>query len=601
MKLRRIEVENFRGYLKPFAIDFDDFTAIIGKNDIGKSTILSALTIFLEGDGCKIDSGDGCIHGDPSNVRISCDFDNPPESVIIDTSYSTSLTDECLLLENGSIRLTKIYDCTKSTIKPQAFIDAEHHPVFGGNSLLPLTISDLKKEAQKLNIELETGEATAKAKIRKAIIERSTPGSFEKTNIRIPAGKNGANEIWEQLLNYLPHCALFISDRSSTDKDDEAQSPLKIAVQNALDEIQPQLDEIAEFIENKVQNVANRTLEKLNEMNSNLASELSTSLREKPKWKDIFKYTLQSDSGIPLDKRGSGVRRMVLLNFFRAEAERKASEGSSRPILYAIEEPETSQHPEHQKLLIKALLELSENNDQVVITSHAPGLIGEVPAECVRFIDENSGEKKIRSLETEEHISLFQSLAEKMGLLPDNQIKVIICVEGVNDVRFLKHVSRILKGSGEDVPDLSTDHRFALLPLNGSNLIDFVNLNLLKHFNRPEYHIYDRDDLNTYSYQSEDVNNRNDCSKAVVTKKRYMESYIHPEAIKRTCGFEIEIDDETDYTARFATLFGQKKSRAKAHLADIVAASMSKEEILERDNQREIITWLTEIKELAAL
>lgn len=84
MKLRRIEIENYRGFAAPLEIEIEDFCAFIGQNDIGKSTILAALNLFLEGEGAKIDSGDGCKRGDSSQVRISCEFDQLPDTVVLD-------------------------------------------------------------------------------------------------------------------------------------------------------------------------------------------------------------------------------------------------------------------------------------------------------------------------------------------------------------------------------------------------------------------------------------------------------------------------------------------------------------------------------------
>ena len=47
MKLREIILKNFRGYYAETRITIDDLTALIGKNDVGKSTILEALDIFF--------------------------------------------------------------------------------------------------------------------------------------------------------------------------------------------------------------------------------------------------------------------------------------------------------------------------------------------------------------------------------------------------------------------------------------------------------------------------------------------------------------------------------------------------------------------------
>lgn len=47
MKISKLKLNNFRGY-QDITIDFDEnYNVIIGKNDIGKSTILEALEIFL--------------------------------------------------------------------------------------------------------------------------------------------------------------------------------------------------------------------------------------------------------------------------------------------------------------------------------------------------------------------------------------------------------------------------------------------------------------------------------------------------------------------------------------------------------------------------
>lgn len=84
------------------------------------------------------------------------------------------------------------------------------------------------------------------------------------------------------------------------------------------------------------------------------------------KWADVFKsVTISGDESIPINKRGSGSKRLILLNFFRAEVERRKDEANAPGIIYAIEEPETSQHSENQKKLINALIALStESNVQ---------------------------------------------------------------------------------------------------------------------------------------------------------------------------------------------------------------------------------------------
>jgi predicted ATP-dependent endonuclease of OLD family len=600
MKLRRIEIENFRAFAKPFEVELEDFTAFIGCNDVGKSSVLAALTIFLEGDGIKIEQGDGSVHGDPAKVRITCEFDDLPEKIILDDSYETNLEDEHVLRFNGRLRISKLYDCTKSKISPTILINAGNHPIDkDGNSLLSLTITELKKVADKCNVDLETGEKTIKAKIRRAIIERSDAYTFQPADISVD--KNESKTLWEQILKYLPMCALFVSDRSSSDQDTEAQTPMGVAVEQALTEIEDQLQELSAHVEKRVQEVAQRTVDKLKEMNPELAGQLKPQIKDKNiKWKSLFKYTLSSDLDVPLDKRGSGVRRLVLLNFFRAEAERKALSEGHRPIIYAIEEPETSQHPDHQRILIQALLELSKYSAQVLVSTHAPGLAGEVPIDGIRLIDvDSSGCRFVRSSDVEDSFSFFREIAEKLGMLPDNLIRVLVCVEGANDVRFLRNISHTLHQADQNIPDLSCDPHFAIIPMNGGNLRDVVNAHLFKNFQKPEFHIYDRDDNNTYDEQVKKVNSRMDGSKAVQTSKRSMENYIHPAAIKRVIDATIEVTDDNDIVTCLSGLLGKKKTVVKAILSDEIAPVMTVEEIGERDTTGEIKGWLSDVSRMA--
>jgi len=52
MKLIKLKIKNFRGYKDEVSVDIDNLTVIVGKNDIGKSTILEALDVFFnEGKG----------------------------------------------------------------------------------------------------------------------------------------------------------------------------------------------------------------------------------------------------------------------------------------------------------------------------------------------------------------------------------------------------------------------------------------------------------------------------------------------------------------------------------------------------------------------
>ena len=55
MKLEKLILKNFRSYSSIVEIPISNLTTLIGKNDIGKSTILEALEIYFNNDVVKID------------------------------------------------------------------------------------------------------------------------------------------------------------------------------------------------------------------------------------------------------------------------------------------------------------------------------------------------------------------------------------------------------------------------------------------------------------------------------------------------------------------------------------------------------------------
>lgn len=99
MKIESIKIKNFRSYKEETIIRFDNLTVLVGRNDIGKSTILEALDIFFNDGGgiIKIDKSDLNIqaarNGDSETVISVC-FSELPESIIIDSAVQTTLADE---------------------------------------------------------------------------------------------------------------------------------------------------------------------------------------------------------------------------------------------------------------------------------------------------------------------------------------------------------------------------------------------------------------------------------------------------------------------------------------------------------------------------
>ena len=395
MKIRKIRLANFRCYKEEITVDLNDLNVFVGKNDIGKSTILEALDIFFnENKGViKIDKDDVNKKAkDEGNteIRITIVFEDIPESLTIDSTNPTSLAEEYLLQSDGSLEIVKKYP---NAGKEKVFIKANHPTNSDCSNLLLKKNAELKK---LLTDNIVCEDKTKNAVIRKAIWGHYSD-NLQLNEIEIELAKEDAKNTWEQLKNYMPLYSLFQSDRKNSDGDSEIQNPMKFAVQEILkdEELRTTLNRVAVEVETKLKEVAGKTLEKLNEMNPEIANSLTPVIptAESLKWVDVFKsVSITGDEDIPINKRGSGVKRLILLNFFRAEAERRQQEKHVPDIIYAIEEPETSQHPSHQRKLIKAFIELSKtDNTQIILTTHSPSIVKLLEFEHLKLIKEDGG------------------------------------------------------------------------------------------------------------------------------------------------------------------------------------------------------------------
>lgn len=403
MKLYSLTLKNFRGYKDETTILFDNLTALVGKNDIGKSSVLEALDIFCNAKPVhpieKSDLNVDAVAAGETDVEITAEFTDFPTTLVIDATNKTSLVDEYLLTADGRLKVRKVYP---NAGKEKVYIIANHPTQADCADLITLKQKDLKKKVEDLGLDCDK---TKNAEMRKAIRNHyAAQGDLLFQEVSIESTKENVKDIWSKLTDYLPVFSLFVSDRTNNEGDKIVQDPLKFAVQRIFndDVIKDLCHQISERVINELQSVATGTLDKLNEMNPDVANQLKPSIgkEEDLSWTDIFKkVSIAGDDGIQVNKHGSGVRRLILLNFFRYEAEKKVAEG--KDVIYAIEEPETSQHNEHIRMMMEALKTLaSRNHIQIIITTHSPYLVKQLSYDQLRMVSDNGGAKSIAPVDT---------------------------------------------------------------------------------------------------------------------------------------------------------------------------------------------------------
>jgi putative ATP-dependent endonuclease of the OLD family len=612
MRLVEVALKNFRGYGARTVLSIDDLTVVVGRNDSGKSTFLDALEIVLANG--KVDATDIHVHaGTGDELEIECVFDDPPASLTLDSGSETTLRGEYLVDVNGCLRIRWTYAIAGKeqlkTLGKQLVKLVANHPT--GSDVADL---HSKKNADlKALIKLKGLPANCdqnnNASMRNALwVDAITGNRLQLQLVAIDLSKEDGKTILSQVLSALPMFALFRADRPSTDQDAEVQDPMKTAIRTALAELQEDVDGIKAKVREKALEVANRTLNSLQTFDKSLATSLSPEFAD-PKLDSAFKLTLMGDDGIAVNKRGSGVRRLVLFSFFQAEAERRQSESAARGIVYGVEEPETAQHPEYQRMVVRSLRQLSEAGGcQVIVTTHSPGLAGLMPAESLRLIENAGVGRSVRSGE-----DTLSEIVASLGVIPDHRVRLLVCVEGPNDRAFLQSACRAYRNHGEDFVCLDSDPAVAFVLLGGSTLLEWVHGHLLRHTNIPEFHLYDRD-VPKYADAAAEVEARGGMHSARQTTKLEMENYLCPVAIARILSvpagrpFSVSYGDHDDVEQCVAQAIpdanGNPRHRLdrrtlKHWLNHDVAGAMTATEFDAQDSAGEIRGWLADITRIA--
>ena len=611
MKIEEVKLQNFRAYRNETTIAFNDFTVLVGRNDAGKSSVLDALNVFF--NDVEIDNDDASAHGDSTNVRISCVFSDLPNQLVLDDQHPTTLQNEYLVREDGRLEICRVFNCSAPKGKPTRIFAKAHHPTADGCAdLLSLKIKDLKTRATDRLVSLDGINQTIKTELRAAIWAQA-PGlnlAPSEVDLSVEAGKAA----WEQIQLSLPVFALFKSDRASTDQDEEAQNPMKAAIKETAKKHEQELGGLIAQVKTELERVAKKTVEKIREMSPDLANTLTPQVKTK-NWDSLFTVTLDGEDGISINKRGSGTRRLVLLNFFRAKAE-DASTTRGTGAIYAVEEPETSQHPNHQLMLLDAFLDLTAQGcAQVILTTHTPTLARKVDRQFLRLIRIEGGNPVVHHGNLD---ATLEAIKATLGVLADHDVKVFVGVEGKWDIEFFRRISKMLHAGDPSIPDLNVAEAARTLifvPLGGSSLELWATT--LAGLNLPEMYFTDRDTPAAappkYHLQMAAWNARPNCN-ARCTSKLELENYIHPVAIRAVVpAFPLAIGDFDDVPLMLAEAIHvsdplapawaavadetkkDKASRAKRRLNMECVDKMTPALLAQSDPNGEIVTFLRDI------
>ena len=201
-----------------------------------------------------------------------------------------------------------------------------------------------------------------------------------------------------------------------------------------------------------------------------------------------------------------------------------------------------------------------------------------------------------------------------------DDLKLLVVVEGVHDIEFLRRISAMLHAHESELPDLGAmEHRGELIfvPFGGADLKLWTHR--LGPLGKPEFHLYDREEPPETELRrqlADSVNRRPGC-RAVLTSKRTLENYLHPAAIREAGGVDIDFGDDdavADLIARqdFVRAYPgevweelprrtqtRRRNRVKRWLNTKAVERMTPGRLAERDPKGEVRSWLEAMMRLA--
>jgi predicted ATP-dependent endonuclease of OLD family len=569
MILKKIAITNFKGVGETKKIIFDVFNSIVGRNDAGKSTILKAIDAVL--NNTVIVQTDFNAFAEGSQIVIDLCFDFRAKAIALGEEIATSAEAEELTDSDGLVVWRKTWTVTESAIsKPKNSI---YRKVYAGESdFLFKTEAQLITQCGTNDIVTSKGNGAEfnnvekRRKIRAFNHEHNIPFHYEFSDVP-GSGNSKVRLIGDSIYKELPSFQYFKADTSLSETDNTIQKYFKNL---AFDLISNEVD--TELIEGIVRTQLGAVLQKVTaKINDVVGTDESVEPKIKFDWSKLITISFLSTSSgknIPLSSRGDGFRRITMMSYFEYLAESQRSE-NTKQIIFGFEEPETFLHPSAQEKLYEKIVSLSENGFQVITSTHSPTIVGNTKKENIIHISNPENVYTINQTDID-----FKILATDLGIKPDNTFtplfstsKVLFLVEGPDDVLAMHHQATLYKAENK-IPHTFEDLDICIIPIGGCGSIKhWVNFQLFTKLEKPYFIFLDSD-----KEHEEDVSKNHTILveynlkpevNFLISKKRLLENYIHPEALQRLVPGATITYGDFDHAKNFCKNYSDSGTRAR--------------------------------------
>jgi len=489
MKLKTLTLKNFKAY-KNAKFNFDEICLIVGKNDAGKSTVLHALNLFFNPkEAKKVD----LMYKNKEEVTeaavLECSFNFVDEEEINlgGEDKDISITETNLLDREGSFTLGCIYtesSLSKSPFVSERYIVCHNYDIssfewaIGKSTLEQMNKKELDLAIKALNISKpDTVDGRENHWKRNALVAHLLSNGQTKSDIKIYLGDK-KDERLSPIIEKFPQFKLFSNDKANSIDDKENSAVIENEIKSIIaDHMKSELD----AINLKMHKAMEEKLQGLNDTYHHFFGFLGQDnfkLKDGAPKIDFKSNGIIDNKGLSIENRGSGFRRLALLSLHLSSHQ----EEEYKNIIFAIEEPETSQNPHNQKGIIEAINKLREKGSQIIITTHSPSMAKEFSGDNIKYSVVNNDGLESKNLTSDNHFSsqeeMFDEIINLLGILPFDTAgkKLLIFVEGVHDCALLNRIEKDIFGSEE----------ILFIPVGGNtSMKSHIALNHFKAFRLP--------------------------------------------------------------------------------------------------------------------
>lgn len=427
MKLRKVEIQNFRG-IKALTLDVDDTTVLIGENNSGKTAVLEALRYCLREIAPRKESVFGRF-----DFHLT---DASAEPASADPIQITVTFSEDAAAEWDDARLRRLRDVL--------YVDTAglNHVAFRVTGTCDATTRELSAEWCFLD---EAGHPRTKRADTMLAALRREVNYFYLTALR-EAGRHfdARGEFWRP---FLRDSQLDPAKKAEIEAKLAEVNDLVVASHSSFGRASSSLKRVQEVVP-----VASGDIVSVEAVPAKIFDMLA---------KAQVQLATSGGAKIPVGRHGEGTQSLAVLLLFSAFLE----QWQDRVPIVALEEPEAHLHPS----AIRALWSVTEGiAGQKLVSTHSGDLLAEVPIDRVRRLSRH-GENivvsrlKAATLTADERRKVDYHIRHARGELLFARCWIL--VEGETEVFLISELARYLNANLERAGIRCVAHRHSSIEL----------------------------------------------------------------------------------------------------------------------------------------